>query len=229
MKEHIYKIRLVLSILILTAIITAVCMIISGGNLANKGMWLSFYIYPVLMVLIVMSAILSLLFGRVFCSLFCPIGILQEITALISQRDYEKQKNLPFKYIIAAGVWGFIFVSPIILLYAKVWAGIAVLVAAVLVLAFFKGRIFCTNICPCGAVLGLISKFALFKMHIDKSECLSCGMCERNCQAGCIDSENQKIDNENCVRCLKCFSHCYKDAIHYSLKLKPDIKFLNKK
>ena len=65
-------------------------------------------------------------------------------------------------------------------------------------------------------------------MSMNKDECLSCGMCERNCQASCLDSCEQEIDNENCLKCFKCMSYCSRDAIGYSFKLVPELKIFKK-
>ena len=40
-------------------------------------------------------------------------------------------------------------------------------------LAWKHGRTYCNTICPAGTVLGFLSRFALFKIRIDKSKCNS--------------------------------------------------------
>ena len=181
--------------------------------------------------------LLTLLFGRFYCSLLCPLGIIQEITALFrGEGNEEPRKNLPVKYFITAITLGvMIGGSALLIRYLEPYTyfgsaftlsiiGIIALIA-IIVLTLFKNRYFCTNICPIGCLLGLLSKLSLFKMYIDKNECLSCGMCERNCPSGCIDSGEQYIDNETCVKCLKCKGLCPKDAIKYGIKPKEEVIF----
>ncbi len=181
--------------------------------------------------------LLTLLVGRFCCSLICPFGILQEIAALVLRR---KKKNsftpgYPVKYFIAAIAFGALLGgSALILRYIEPYTyfgsaftlsalGITALLA-VLVLVIFKNRFFCTNICPVGVILGLISKVSLYKIFIAEG-CLSCGMCERNCLSGCINLKEKTVDNETCIKCLKCLSVCPKGSIKYGIKSKQDTKF----
>ncbi len=180
-------------------------------------------------IIITLIILFTLLFGRLYCSLLCPFGALQEIICLIFRKDNEKQKNLPVKYFIASITFGVLIGgSALFIRYFEPYTffgslmtlsliGITAFIA-VGILAFFKQRYFCTNLCPVGAVLGLISKISLFKIYIDKEKCLSCAMCERSCQAGCIKAADEFVDNEMCVKCFKCLGKCYKGAIKYGIK-----------
>lgn len=85
------------------------------------------------------------------------------------------------------------------------------------IFAFAKGRWFCNNICPVGAVLGSISKFSLFKPRFDTEKCNSCGLCEKNCRCSAIDSKNHIIDYSKCVTCFVCVDKCNKGAMKYGL------------
>ena len=140
------------------------------------------------------------------------------------------------KYFIAAGVYGALFgygamflryVDPYTIFGSAITLSIFGIVATLIVLAvvFFKDRFFCSNICPIGAVLGLLSKISLNKIKIDKEKCVSCSMCEKNCPTGSINSKEKAVDNVTCVKCLKCLSVCKKDAIGYGIKKKEDCKF----
>ncbi len=85
----------------------------------------------------------------------------------------------------------------------------------VVALSFKKGRLFCNTVCPVGALLGVLSKFSIYKIFIETEACNSCGLCVFSCKAGCIDDTNKKVDFTRCVTCLNCFSACNKDAFHY--------------
>lgn len=193
------------------------------------------YSLPALGIILALCA-LTFLFGRFYCSLLCPFGILQEFAALIFRRKNTPHNNLPFKYLIAALTFGALiggsamvirYIEPYTVLGSAVSLTLFGLIftAAVLALVFFKNRYFCTNICPVGAVLGLISKISLNKIYIDKDACVSCGMCAKNCPAGCIDHKEKEVDNVTCVKCLKCMAQCPKNAIKYGIKPKKEVKF----
>ncbi len=192
-------------------------------------------------VTLAIMLILTLLFGRMYCSLICPFGIFQELIALFrGEGNEETRKNLPFKYFITAITFGAMLGGSALLIrhiepytyfgsaFTLSVIGI-IAVIAVIVLTVFKNRYFCTNICPVGCILGLISKFSLLKIYIDEKECLSCTMCERNCPAGCIEVDEAKVDNETCVKCFKCLGECPKNAIKYGIKPKNEVKFSPKR
>lgn len=171
-------------------------------------------------------AVLTLLFGRFYCSTICPFGILQEFSALLFKKKGTLQKNLPVKYFIAALTFGALiggsallirYIDPYTMFGSAVSLSIVGLIftLAVLALVFFKNRYFCTNICPVGAVLGILSKASLNKIYIESEKCVSCGLCAKNCPSGCIDHKEKTVDNETCVKCLKCLGECRKGAIKY--------------
>ena len=91
-------------------------------------------------------------------------------------------------------------------------AALAILTAISLA-SIARGRLFCNTLCPVGAWLGLLAKFSLFKLSLDTKKCVSCGLCERNCKAECIDSKNKSLDFSRCVLCLDCAANCPKRAI----------------
>lgn len=241
MKKNLYIIRLVVAVIVLILAILGAFGIFYPIKIFDaqfapllQRVLVDFSVTAASLLAIVV--LITLIFGRIYCSVLCPFGIFQDLIGLIRGETGEFRPNLPFKYFIAAVTFGaMIGGSTIILRYIEPYtyfssaAALSVigLVALVIVgvLAVFKKRLFCTDICPVGAVLGLISKISLFKMHINSKECLSCGMCERNCPAGCIDLSEENIDNVTCVKCFKCMSQCPKEAISYGIKPKEELKF----
>lgn len=102
-------------------------------------------------------------------------------------------------------------------------AGVSALV--LLVLAFRNGRTYCNTICPVGTVLGYVSKFSWYKIRVDESKCIKCGLCAKNCKAACINvkkGEPVKIDYTRCVDCGNCELACAKSAISLSRANAPE-------
>jgi ferredoxin len=50
---------------------------------------------------------------------------------------------------------------------------------------------------------------------MDKNACTSCGLCAKECKAGCIDVKEKKVDFSRCVACYDCFKACPEEGIGY--------------
>ena len=182
-------------------------------------------------------AVLTCLFGRIYCSLLCPLGILQQAVFLIFRhKKREYISNKPYKYFWSAFVFGTLlggtalfirYLDPYTLFgsaLSRAWFG-GVAVGAIILLTAFKKRFFCTNICPVGVVLGLLSRKAVNKIYIDEKSCVSCGQCSVKCPSSCIDFKNKKVDNETCVKCLNCLTVCPKKSLHFGIKKVAHVPF----
>ena len=240
--KKLYKIRLTVSFLIFILAIFSVLGIFYKIKIFNiqlipaqKQVLIDFSAAAVITLFILIIS--ALIFGRIYCSIICPLGIFQELISFFRGKNKESSRlNLPVKYFIAAAAVGVLAGgSSIIIRYIEPYTffasavtlsitGITAL-AAITLLTLFKNRYFCTNICPVGCILGLISKFSLLKIYIDKNECVSCSMCGKNCPSGCINTDKQSVDNELCVKCLKCTAICRKQAIKYGMEPKKEVKF----
>ena len=235
MKKHAYKIRFAIALAVFITAVLGIYGIYSFKlfDVQFAALFQRALLFPAGAAIILLCTVLfsALIFGRFYCSLLCPFGIMQELAALVLRRKKKNKKtgNYSAKHFICALSFGALFGgSAVIIRYFDPYSifgsafslsifGI-IAVIAVLVLVFFKNRFFCTNICPVGAFLGCCAKTAVNTMNIDEEKCISCRNCERNCPAGCIDIDNKKIDNEMCVKCLKCLSICPKDAVFYGYK-----------
>jgi ferredoxin len=85
----------------------------------------------------------------------------------------------------------------------------------VVVFSAFYGRQYCNLICPVGTFLGLLSRFSVLKITIDKDKCNLCGACEKVCKAYCIGSKNMKLDFDRCVSCFNCLRVCPESGLNY--------------
>ena len=195
---------------------------------------------------IVALLLLTLLCGRVYCSVICPMGILQDVFNWLGGRfkknrfQYRKGHTAVRIVVLAVFVLLLVFgVNGIALLVAPYsafgrmanvvfhWSGLSVtfwvaLVTLVVfgVLSFGWGRLWCNTFCPVGTVLGFFSRFSLFKPMIDTSKCNGCKKCSRNCKAMCINPETHTIDYSRCVACMDCLENCHQHAISYRIRKK---------
>ena len=212
--------------------------------------------------------LLTLVFGRLYCSVLCPLGVMQDVIGARAGR-YRYRYSSPHTLLRLAVF--FVFAASLLAgvplvfsllepysafgriaadLLAPVWAtgnnalawaseragnydvapamlwqkGLAALAAAVAtlaligVLAWRKGRLWCTAVCPVGTFLGFFSRFAVLRPRIEESACKNCGLCEKACKSGCIDATAGTVDTSRCVVCFDCVDVCRHGAMSYGLR-----------
>lgn len=188
--------------------------------------------------------LLTFVFGRVYCSTICPMGVYQDIVAWISRKVrgrkavYRYNKGLKYLrygiwvlFVIAlvAGVHAFVSILAPYSAYGRMVrtffggnAQLPILIIAVstfvviTVMAWIGGRTYCNTVCPVGTTLSFVSRFSLFRPTIDKNKCVRCHACERKCKAHCIDVENGTVDYSRCVDCFDCMESCRPGGLKYS-------------
>ena len=84
------------------------------------------------------------------------------------------------------------------------------------IMSYRRGRLFCNSLCPAGALLGLFSRFSLFRIVIDESTCKDCGLCAKVCKTECIDADNHVVDFAACVSCFNCLDACPTVGLTYA-------------
>ena len=180
---------------------------------------------------VVLILLFSWLFGRFYCACLCPLGIWQDLVGRASRRKAHPVADYAcLRYLIGGVTFGVLaggWTLPFLLLdpysnFGRIVAGgfavggIVPLVVITL-LAVWKKRIYCTAVCPVGTLLGLFSRFGVFKLRFT-DKCVKCGLCVRSCPSGCIDLERGTIDNERCVRCLNCLAVCRVGGVEYTAR-----------
>ena len=245
------KIRLVLAVLCF-AVITGLFLDATG----TIQMWMVWMVkiqfLPAVLALnvgvIVFLMALTLVFGRIYCSVICPLGVFQDIVSWISSRRKNKKYRfyyspevkwvrygvlLLFLIALIAGIGAFVAVLAPYGSYGRMVSNLfapvfpAFIIAAVsfvvlVVLAWRNGRTYCNTICPVGTFLSFISRYALFRLVIDVDKCKNCSLCSRKCKTSCIDYKNHKIDYSRCVACMDCIDVCKHGALSYGYRLKKE-------
>ena len=228
-------------------------------------------------------ALLTLLFGRIYCSVICPLGVYQDLIIWIRRQiglfankvnvkrkvkaaqarkegreveavstlkaevkhfKYNRERRLP-RYIVLELTALAVFADIQLLVAliepysaygrmvhtavgmcggADIPVALMIAAAATLIIisvsAWLWGRAWCSNICPVGSLLGIISRFSLFKIRFDVDKCTACGRCGRGCKASCIDMHAHTVDASRCLVCFDCIGRCKEGAISYGPRKK---------
>jgi MauM/NapG family ferredoxin protein len=103
-----------------------------------------------------------------------------------------------------------------------------IIFAIILGLNFVSPRFWCRNLCPLGGLLGLVSKFSIFKFSFLEG-CTQCAVCEKVCPTGAIAFEAATIDAGECIDCLRCQFECPQHTIKYKTAFAPSRVDLNRR
>ena len=237
------KIRIILATLFFLSV-TALFVDSSGTVKEWLGWTAKMQFLPALLavnvVALVVLVALTLLVGRVYCSVICPLGVMQDVISWISGR--RKKKKSRFSYssekrwlrygilvvFVALLIAGLVPIAALIAPYSSYGRMVrsvvspslspvaivaAVSFVVVAILAWIGGRTYCNTVCPVGTILGFMSRYALFRPMIDTSKCNNCKLCSKKCKASCIDAKNHRIDYSRCVACMDCIYTCKHGAI----------------
>ncbi|MDI6804144.1 MAG: 4Fe-4S binding protein [Bacteroidota bacterium] len=110
----------------------------------------------------------------------------------------------------------FVYVIPLRKISLDILAIPILFFALIVYMSYSQGRLFCNSLCPAGALLGLISRFSIFKIVINETACNECGACEKVCKANCIESETKRIDFASCIGCFNCIKSCPTSGVIYA-------------
>ena len=195
--------------------------------------------------------LVTLIFGRVFCSWICPLGVLNHIMSALPSPLKRRQRILSnewrpmyqTKYYVllvmvvlsAFGVLQVGLLDPIALTVrsfavtvfpglqqagAPIYATqpyflggwlVGALFVVILAANRFVMRLWCRLLCPLGALLGLLAKFALFRVHRDPKACVGCHACTEACHGACDPHGELRVSD--CVMCLNCVQGCSQGAL----------------
>lgn len=213
-------------------------------------------VHPAALVIFIGALLLAILAKKAFCGWICPVGTLSELIWKTGERIFGRNFVLP-KYIdyplrslkyILMGFFVYVIIFKMTsleiaeFLNTPYWR-----VADIKLLEFFTemslttkitlGILFglsllyknfwCRYLCPYGGLLGLLSLLSPFKIKRNKTRCIQCGLCRKNCPSLLPVDRKETIYSPECNGCLTCVSHCpVRDTLDISWtnrKLRPEI------
>ncbi len=75
-------------------------------------------------------------------------------------------------------------------------------------------RFFCRVLCPLGALLGVLSRFAWWRIERDPAACVGCNRCLTHCEGAC--DPHAQLRTSECVLCFNCIEDCPEGALRFA-------------
>jgi hypothetical protein len=185
---------------------------LAGGNLPTFRDNLAWYL------LAVVTAVSTVLWGRVYCGRICAFGAFTQLIDRIVPARWQvtipralERRASAIKFVILGGAFAYFIATADPLIYPYIepfwmfgmhatpalWTGLGLLLVATV----FVRNAYCRFLCPVGAALGVLSRLTVFRIK-RWSECSTCRICEKTCEWGAI--RGPEIVMTECVRCDDC-------------------------
>ena len=197
-------------------------------------------------IVFVLMFLVSIPFGRLFCSYFCPAGGLQECAFTVNEKKPKQGWRNYIKFVI----WGMWLIIVVLCYFHRgkiiaidflfetengisvssvqsyiIYYGIICLIFIPSIL--FGKRIFCHYLCWMAPFMILGIKLRRF-LHlpgihiraIKKDNCVSCGKCNKACPMGIDAMKEIKhgiISSQECIQCGACIDNCSKKVLAFGL------------
>ncbi|MDH4157075.1 MAG: 4Fe-4S binding protein [candidate division Zixibacteria bacterium] len=181
--------------------------------------------------------LISLVFGKAFCSWLCPVGLLSEMLGDIGEKLFGRRLRLPrwldytlrsLKYLLLAFfVYSIFFLmnevalrafldSPYNLVsdvkmyyfFADISRLALIIIGVLFLLSIFIRNFWCRFLCPYGALLGLCSLLSPQKIKRNPISCIDCGKCALACPSSIKVDKVRTVYSDECTTCLNCVDVC---------------------
>ena len=164
-----------------------------------------------------------LFFGRGWCGYACWTGMVLDLLPYKTPKGKRKSFGW-IRYIVFLISLSFVaslFIFKVgnletIMFYSFI-IGNVIYYALGIILAFVlkDNRAFCKYICPITVFLKPMSYYSYLRVKCDKSKCINCKKCVKNCpmNVDMLDNSRKRKNGTECILCGKCMNECPKNAL----------------
>jgi polyferredoxin len=195
------------------------------------------HIHPAATIVLGLALVSSALWKKSFCGWVCPVGFVSEAVGSTGRKVHRWRGKLPHwmdwplrsvKYLLLAFfVWAIFFKmtgadlqtfidSPynrvadvkMMRFFAHIDPSSLYILLGLVVAGFVVSGFWCRFLCPYGALAGLASFVAPWKITRKASLCIDCNRCNIACPAHIPVAQLTRVRSDECNACLQCVAVC---------------------
>lgn len=181
--------------------------------------------------------LMSIVFGKAFCSWLCPVGFLSELIGDFGKKIFKKDIKLPkfldyplrsIKYLLLGFLFYAVFflmsvtalqafldspynlVSDVKMFYffADISRFSIIVIGILFLMSIMLRGFWCRYLCPYGALLGITSLLSPNKIKRNSVSCIDCGLCNKACPSFIKVDKVKTVISDECTSCLNCVDVC---------------------
>ena len=193
--------------------------------------------HPAGMFIFLSIVLMSFIFGKSFCSWFCPVGFLSELVADFGEKLFGRKIRIPkyldyplrslkylilffFSYSIFMGMdaltlklfldspYNIIADLKLYYFFADISRFSIIVLSSLFVVSIIIRNFWCRYLCPYGALLGILSILSPNKIKRNASSCIECGLCAKACPSSIKVDKVKVVVSDECTTCLSCIDAC---------------------
>lgn len=184
---------------------------------------------------VLVVVLIAALLGVQLAGVLDPASLLYRSTATVIYPAFCRATEIGFNFLyhkdprlgplrataVSEPIYSFLrkSVLPTYTIYFTGGVLIGLLFFVILLLNVHRIRFWCRYVCPLGALLGLFSRFTVFRVKNDPAVCTRCNLCAASCPSGADPHLPTGWHRSECFFCWNCKQVCPVDAIRLGFEI----------